>query len=524
MVDRNPSIRNPLPQAITLAIQDVVFPPPHPYLHDPVGWCTNVLGDYPWSMQREVLEAVRDHRYTAVQACHDVGKTWTAAALFLWWLDVHPPGEAFIVTTAPTAAQVVAVLWREIQRAHGRGGLAGRMTMDAHFYLEVAGKEQLVAIGRKPSDHNPAGFSGFHARYPLVIIDEAGGVPKQLYDAADTVATNRHGRVLAIGNPDDPQSQFEKITRPGKEQWDKVIRVNAFDCPNFTESEVSKYPELLAYMQTHGYQPSTETIPNHIRDMLVMPRWVDERLRRWGENSPVFQAKVLGQFPDLSDRSLFTRRLLNKCSDTDLPGFGSGVRAYDIAEEGKDKTIAYWNREGVLRFLWEGPRQPIPETAEDIMAQMRPLPEIPAWIDANGIGSGVYGILRKNGANVLKFLGSHAAYDDSYLNKRAETAFAAKRMAELGELDLDPLDEGYDDLANDLLSLRWKVNSKGKLFLESKEDMAKRGVKSTNHGDAATMALQDPGGHVQAARDLVAQSGQPRQPAGLTGDLLGREM
>jgi hypothetical protein len=47
-------------------------------------------------------------------------------------------------------------------------------------------------------------FQGVHARYVLVFIDEAGGVPKTIFDAVDSVATNVYARVLAIGNPDDP--------------------------------------------------------------------------------------------------------------------------------------------------------------------------------------------------------------------------------------------------------------------------------------------------------------------------------
>jgi hypothetical protein len=42
----------------------------------------------------------------------------------------------------------------------------------------------------------------------LVIIDEAGGVPKSIFDAVDALATNIEVRVVAAGNPEDPASHF----------------------------------------------------------------------------------------------------------------------------------------------------------------------------------------------------------------------------------------------------------------------------------------------------------------------------
>jgi hypothetical protein len=109
---------------------------------------------------------------------------------------------AFVVTTAPTTAQVEAILWRYIGGAHRTGILPGRVTLDAKWYIG----QELVAYGRKPADYDQAAFQGIHARYVLVIIDEAGGVPKSIFDAVDALATNVHARVVAVGNPDVSES------------------------------------------------------------------------------------------------------------------------------------------------------------------------------------------------------------------------------------------------------------------------------------------------------------------------------
>ena len=133
-----------------------------------------------------MVQSVVDNRYSAFKASHDVSKSHTMSRLALWWIDVHPPGEAFVVTTAPTTPQVEAILWRYMGIAHKKAGLPGRITLDAKWYIG----NELVAYGRKPADYDPAAFQGIHARYVLVIIDEAGGVPKSIFDAVDALATN----------------------------------------------------------------------------------------------------------------------------------------------------------------------------------------------------------------------------------------------------------------------------------------------------------------------------------------------
>src|SRR2546425_9671996 len=88
------------------------------YRADPVAWVTERLGEHLWSAQREIARAVRDHRRVAVRSAQDVRKSRIASRLGCFWIDTHPVGEAFVVTTAPSVKQVEAVLWREMRQAH----------------------------------------------------------------------------------------------------------------------------------------------------------------------------------------------------------------------------------------------------------------------------------------------------------------------------------------------------------------------------------------------------------------------
>ena len=260
---------------------DRLDPKPSRYQEDPIGWIQAKTHEYLWSKQREILESIRDNRYTAVMSCHDSGKSFIASRAMGWWGDVHPPMEAFVVSTAPTWPQVKTILWRELMRAHTKGGLPGRITLDCHWRLGKRHDSEIIGYGRKPADHDASGFQGIHQKYVLAVIDEAGGVPKVLFDAVDTIVTNKHCRVLAIGNPDDPSSYFREICMNEKLGWN-VIRIDGLETPNFTD----------------------EYVPDELRHLLLSKEWVEERKARWGEESPLYASKVRGTFPDTSDDAL----------------------------------------------------------------------------------------------------------------------------------------------------------------------------------------------------------------------------
>ncbi len=256
------------------------------YRADPVAWVEGRLGEGLWSAQREIALSVRDHRRVAVRSAQDVGKSRIASRLACWWIDTHPVGEAFVVTTAPSFKQVQAVLWREMRSAHRAGGLPGVMT---ETEWKIGG--QLVAFGRKPADYDPDAFQGIHARFVLVILDEACGVPEALWNAAETLTANEGSRMLAIGNPDDPSSQFARVSHPGS-GW-HTIRIDGYRSPNFTD----------------------EPVPEELRALLLSPTWVEERKRSWGEDSPLFVSKVRGEFPEEADDTLIQLSWIRAAQD-----------------------------------------------------------------------------------------------------------------------------------------------------------------------------------------------------------------
>jgi hypothetical protein len=102
-----------------------------------------------------------------------------------------------------------------------------------------------------------------------------------------------------------------------------VKEISAFDTPAYTGEEVPAEPLPL----------------------LVSPEWVEERKVRWGVNSPIYQSKVLGEFPDLSDDTLILPKWIEAAQKRSIERNRGPRLAWDIARFGEDETVGM-RREG----------------------------------------------------------------------------------------------------------------------------------------------------------------------------------
>jgi len=471
---------------------ELLYPLPNPYVKDPVTWTKDVLGEVMWSRQAEVAQSVVNNRYTAVQSAHDTGKSWVSSRLFLWWLSVHEVGTAFGVSTAPTTAQVEAILWREIERGHRKGGLKGKITGEQKWKIG----EELVAYGRKPADYDQAAFQGIHALHTLIIIDEADGVPKSLFDAVDALATNVNARVLAIGNPDNPSSHFASICKPGS-GWN-VHKISAFDTPAFTG----------------------EKVPESLLPLLISPEWVEERKKRWGVTSPIYQSKVLGEFPDVSDSTLIHPKWIKAAQERTLERTHKPVLGIDIARFGEDETVMYRREGGWVRLYRAHNKADTMETTghiarafTEINAETRIQAYLSAVIDEVGVGAGVFDRARELGLDIVGVNGGQSPADkERFINARAESFWNLREMFESGDIDIDPDD---DQLAAQLGAIQWKLDSRGRVQIESKDEIRKRGLPSPDRADALVYAFFQ---NQSSVIDVNSHKG-----LAVTGDLLNAQ-
>lgn len=521
------------------------------YLRDPVGWCRDKGGEFMWERQRAILESVRDNRYTAVHSAHDMGKSKVAANAITWWIDSHAPGEAFVVSTAPTAAQVSAILWREITSMRAKTNAPGKINRAGYpqWYVDSI----LAGYGRKPADYEESAFQGIHARYVLIVVDEACGIAKHLFDAVDALATNEYARVLAIGNPDDPGSHFASVCKPGS-GW-HVIHLDGLRSPNMTKARVighksegfgyanPRYPYLHALMEAEKIPYSTEKVPDDLRPLLISELWVEERIKRWGgipedarlafepaelqdlvrrrcAQSPIFQAKVRGVFPSAGAEGViplgWVQLAVNRWhdlmdTDPDRPTSekaavpGAKIIGVDVARGGEDETAIAVRYGSLVEAVHRYRQADTMETA-DTAAAFLTEPGSIAVVDVIGIGAGVFDALRRyrrQGKIVGRPMPFVAGAQSGGRDAIGEFRFRNDRSAawwKMREL-LDPSRGSQialpDDerLIEELVAPRYKHHVGGIIVVEEKDEIRKRLGRSTDSADSVIQAFWVVGGN-----------------------------
>ena len=478
------------------------------YRTDPVLWAEEYLGVQLWSRQKEILYSIRDNRATAVAAGHGIGKSFCASVAACWWMSVHPVDEIYLATTAPSVAQT-DVLWNNIKAFHGlaqrryeqglvASPMPGYITADNKWKLADGRK---IGEGRKPAEET-AEFSlqGTHATYLLAIGDEAVGLSQNMLNALGNIATGKRNRQLLIANPTDPTSAMAQIWNKGLSNW-HTMHISVMQSPMVTKEPGFDYERA---------------------DALSGWDYINEMKEQWGEDHPIYIARVLGEWAFDSGNAVFSESEIAKAVETCvIPDPESVIHlGCDIAfSQDGDYTSVYTYRAGEvwetnengapvratgvkgakIRLLdkWKGaplsgdqPGNPASDTriinhASGIGAQV-------VKIDGSGVGQGVIQPLASRDLNfdLYSIIGSTPARQDkAYINIRAEAFFELKLAMRQGTLDLDGADE---EMLDQLRSIQYDTDPRERFKIQSKSDMRKAGKKSPDFADAVWYAWYDP--------------------------------
>jgi hypothetical protein len=442
---------------------------------DPVAWSKERAGVHLWSRQAEIARSVAANKRTAVQSAHGVGKSFLAATLAAWWVDTHPADQTMVVTTAPSLDQVHAILWEEIRGLHDRASLPGVVQRTDRWLVG----ERLVGMGRKPPDYNESAFQGIHRKYVLVILDEACGIPAWLWTAVETITTGNYCRILAIGNPDDPNSHFKRLCAGETPGW-FPHQISVFDSPNFTGEEV----------------------PDELHDLLTTVQWAEDRKAEWGEDNPLYIAKVRGIFPTDHPWSVVRMSDLYACRIADVPRAAHELVPVSLGVDvggGGDETVIRERRGMMAGREWRE-RSDKPESlARLVLHAIKATGAASVKIDSIGLGYGLVGEMRN-----LQTLGAHNARiyavnvsekardPNMYFNLRSQLWWECGRIAaEQRTMDLSRMENGDKTVAQ-LLEPHYQHDLKGRIKVEAKDDIRKRLGRSPDNADALLLAYYEP--------------------------------
>lgn len=443
---------------------------------DPTWWVREILGDRPWKIQSRILEAVRDHREVNVRSCHSAGKSWVASRAALWFLFNNP--ESLVITTAPTARQVRGILWKEIRTAHRKSNvpLGGDVSTTA---LRLAPGWQ--ALGFTAAEHDPDRFQGFHARSTMVIVDEACGISEEIDTAVDSILSGEHVRLLRIGNPTNVATPFGSAFR---QQRGQRFAISAFDTPNFVELDLSL--EDLREGRLEKWKDGDRDLPH---PTLIAPKWVEEKFRQWGETSPLFQSRILAEFPTGGESLLFDLSALEKSTAAEPVRSGAITFGVDVARHGTDETVIALRQGQSVRILsaWNG--ADTMETVGRIVALAEKHSPSRIFVDEIGLGAGVLDRLVELGKPAEGINVARAAREsDRFENLRAELFWNLREMIESGELFIDE----DSSLVEQMAGIRYEFSSRGRIKLESKAGMS----GSPDRADAVALAFAPLASHL----------------------------
>ncbi len=393
--------------------------------------------------------------------------THCSARIALMFLDSYYPSK--VITTAPTNLQVEKLLWGEINSAftRARPAFPGRCLMKE---VEITRGEHF-AIGF--STDEAVNWQGFHSPNLLTIVDEAAGVSVEIFEALDTCATGSGSRHLFIGNPDDAMGRFFDSF---KDVLFNKITITAFDTPNFIAFGIT-LDDIRTGDWEYKVQGKTYPYPE-----LLAPEWVADKYRRWGEESPLFIAKIMAEFPENSTDLLIPLSYLEAAQRRELKADGQVQYGLDIARFGPDKSILRKRIGNVAVSKWSWEKLSNLDLADWVDGIVKDRSEL-IVIDSVGNPGVIDSLGRKGYRNLYEYTGKPTPKDKNCFNERSRFYYDLKERFFNGEI------AGIDEDEKEQLAVMKYEYKNGKIIIEDKAAIKKRLRRSPDDADSLCLAF-----------------------------------
>lgn len=451
---------------------------PSPYIMDPFGW---VLDAFPWGegelvgfegpdeWQREFLEGIGEQLRAgedigcvireATASGHGIGKSALVSWLILWAIDTLEDTKG--VVTANTESQLKTKTWSELSKWYRLLKTKGSFTLGATaLYSNDAEHEKTWRIDQIPwSERNTEAFSGLHnkGRRVLLIFDEASAIPDIIWEVSEGALTDEGTQIIwcVFGNPTRNTGRFKDcFTGSVKHRW-RTRQIDSRTCA--------------------------------MTNKTLLKQWVED----YGEDSDFVKIRVRGMFPSMSARQFISVADVDAAFGRQLRKeqyeFASKILTVDPAWEGDDELVIGMRQGLFFRILRTIPKNDNDIQVASIIASLEDSEGADAvFIDA-GYGTGIVSAGRTFGRTwqLVWFAGESS--NPGYLNKRAEMWGLMRDWLKLG--GAIPQDSV---LYNDLIGPETAGRADGKIQLESKSDMKKRGLRSPNRADSLALSFAFP--------------------------------
>jgi len=460
---------------------------------DPIGFFRRILGVVPWARQAEIIEAIWEHDRVACKSGHKVSKSNTAAGVALGFYSSFD--DARVIMSSTTSRQVDQILWREVKMLRARGGRcveckeAGRDERPCpHSALIEGDIGELARTGLKSADFREiVGFTakegeavaGISGRRLLYIVDEASGVPDEIFEA---IEGNRAGgaKILLLGNPTRTQGYFFDAFHEKKAFW-HCITISSEESPNVVEGR--------------------EVIPG-----LATREWIEEKKEEWGEDSPLYRVRVKGEFATREDGRIFSIHAIEQAEqlwhDKSIAVAGRlflGVDPAGATGTGDESAFAARRGKKVLELVT---KRGLTEEGHlvwivGMLTRLRQPREIPVVVvdREGGIGSKLAVLLRsyadehKTSLVLVSVRASDRAVRQPVVYDRMRDELAANLEAWFRDGGAIPEDTR---LEGELHELEWEPQANGRVKITRKTQLRKALGRSPDRYDAVALCAWEP--------------------------------
>jgi len=411
--------------------------------------------------QHDILLAVEEalkggKKRISVRSGHGIGKSATLAMLILWYLFCYK--DAQVPCTAPTSDQIHDILWKEVAKWLNLMPQPVREKYEwTNGYIRITeSPETWFARAKTARKENPEALAGVHGDFVMYIVDEASGVPEEIFNTAEGALTGDNVLVILISNPTRLIGYFYDSHHKDKESW-----------------------------QTLGF--------SSIDSPIVDKEYVSRIISKHGEDSDEYKIRVLGEFPredTMDDKgyiALFSENDI-KISDTE-EFIGERRLGIDPSGEGDDKTVWVIRDNFKAKIVAVEKVSNASSIAQKTMTLMQhyQVKGEHTYIDNFGAGANVAQELALAGIRVKAInVGDKPSDEEMFLNRRAEASWRVKQWFRKGGELVDH--KGWDEI----LTIRYRKELSGKMKIMGKLEMKKEGIKSPDHYDALMMTFLDP--------------------------------